>query len=373
MPTKVVQFSRRAHYLHLDAIRGLAALVVFLNYASCFLLHKSAPALAVPRPIESQAIVVFLVLSGFLVGGGVLHDKRKNRWSWSRYLWQRLTRLSVVMVPALVLSWAINQFGIPHLTEHTLYDASKVVLWNLAPVCWCYLAFPLLVSALLEKQLSIRLANTMLLGAMVFFVSPEISVYFLVWLTGVLASCTPARIPKQLHKATCLLSLLLFLGVELFLERVPLPLIAVNAIATVLFSLVLYCSTHQQPFKRLSFYRRTCGFLARISFTLYAVQIPALIVAFSIASPLLQDRPTAFLHLAYSAVVLCCAFLCACTTYFCFEAHTEKIRDWGEKLVSKPIVSVQSKATVLEFRRPPVRWMAGGNTSSENVKLTSGE
>src|SRR5204863_1384009 len=50
------------------------------------------------------AVVVFFVLSGFLVGGTVIRSDRNGRWSWRGYVLQRGTRLYVVLIPALLLT-----------------------------------------------------------------------------------------------------------------------------------------------------------------------------------------------------------------------------------------------------------------------------
>src|ERR1039458_777539 len=90
--------------LHLDLIRGLAALVVFVGHvhmicsghnetassgkASDFIVH---PANA--TGLAHAAVVVFFVLSGFLVGGSVLRDLQRNSFSWSKYAFNRVDRL----------------------------------------------------------------------------------------------------------------------------------------------------------------------------------------------------------------------------------------------------------------------------------------
>src|ERR1700722_8142246 len=103
--------------VHLDAVRGLAALVVFLGHGqSLFLasgLHLAPdgkttaeastspitvavvppPASASMETVGHEAVMVFFVLSGYFVGGSALRAVRKGYLSWKKYLFQRLTRL----------------------------------------------------------------------------------------------------------------------------------------------------------------------------------------------------------------------------------------------------------------------------------------
>ncbi len=61
--------------------------------------------------IGHQAVVVFFVLSGYWVGGSLLRKARQGRFSWPSYLADRTTRLWVVLVPALVLTLALDAIG----------------------------------------------------------------------------------------------------------------------------------------------------------------------------------------------------------------------------------------------------------------------
>src|SRR3954463_10277531 len=77
--------------VHLDAVRGAAALAVvayhirykfFLDYSevrsSDLLTHVFYAATA----FGHDAVMVFFVLSGYLITGTVLKDVRGDRWSW---------------------------------------------------------------------------------------------------------------------------------------------------------------------------------------------------------------------------------------------------------------------------------------------------
>jgi len=91
--------------VHLDALRGFAALSVLLNHWRDA-LFVDYPRLAHHNPLTAVAylvaglghqwVIVFFVLSGYLVGGSVLRSVSAGRWSWRSYLLARLTRLSLM-------------------------------------------------------------------------------------------------------------------------------------------------------------------------------------------------------------------------------------------------------------------------------------
>ena len=58
-----------------------------------------------------QWVIVFFVMSGYLVGGSVLRSVNARRWSWRSYLMARLTRLYIVLLPALMLGGVIDWVG----------------------------------------------------------------------------------------------------------------------------------------------------------------------------------------------------------------------------------------------------------------------
>jgi Acyltransferase family len=191
--------------VHLDAIRGAAALIVLLGHTRSlffssfaggqrYSIHSSTGQVPVPRPITSpelnisignEGVIIFFVLSGYLVGGSAIKAFRQNTWSWNDYLVKRLTRLWVVLLPALVLGVVLDYTGL-HLFSHpdSIYSAppeqqlvykdlltrlsvpvivgnalflqtivvapagTNDSLWSLANEFWYYLAFPLLLLVL---------------------------------------------------------------------------------------------------------------------------------------------------------------------------------------------------------------------------------
>ncbi|MEI6323526.1 MAG: acyltransferase family protein [bacterium] len=93
--------------VHLDCLRGMAALLVCVEHLRAFLFVPYAR-LESPGVVQKgfyfltglghQSVMIFFVLSGFLVGGSFIGSLRKGSWSWKGYLLRRMTRLWVVLV-----------------------------------------------------------------------------------------------------------------------------------------------------------------------------------------------------------------------------------------------------------------------------------
>ena len=120
----VIHKSDNALSYWLDFFRWTAALsVVLAHTASRFLVkitnvspaHRSVAfyVFAFLAGFAHQAVMIFFVLSGYLVGGGLLREMQNKRSiDVAKYLVKRLTRLGVVLYPAFVLIALFNMVGI---------------------------------------------------------------------------------------------------------------------------------------------------------------------------------------------------------------------------------------------------------------------
>ena len=105
----------------LDLARGLAALAVLAGHLRSFVFvdlpdvqnHNTVTsAFYALTGLGHQAVMVFFVLSGFLIGNSVRQAAMRGDWSWRRYAIQRLTRLWVVLLPALLITAALDHLGV---------------------------------------------------------------------------------------------------------------------------------------------------------------------------------------------------------------------------------------------------------------------
>jgi peptidoglycan/LPS O-acetylase OafA/YrhL len=98
----------------LDAIRGISAEVVVIGHSLMVLLvagkidPKLRTVLQMGSSIASNAVVAFFVMSGYLVGGRVIVEVRAGDFAVAPYLQDRLVRLLLVLLPALLVTAALD-------------------------------------------------------------------------------------------------------------------------------------------------------------------------------------------------------------------------------------------------------------------------
>ena len=228
--------------IHLDAIRGLAALVVFLNHWRALffvdysqLTHSgvAAKVFYAVTGLGHSAVMVFFILSGFFISSSVFRAIGTHRWSWTWYAEQRLTRLYVVLIPALVLGAGWDLLGTHLFSQTPIYRdtadyqlmlkhpvaqmdtvrawlgslfflqgirapvfGSNGPLWSLSYEFWYYVLFPIGLLAVTRKStLAAKIAYAAAALLIVLFIGKVISLYFLIWLLGtLLCLCPPSRL-----------------------------------------------------------------------------------------------------------------------------------------------------------------------------------
>jgi peptidoglycan/LPS O-acetylase OafA/YrhL len=110
-----------SHWPLLDFLRANAALLVVLAHSRPYYFLDIA---YVDRPNEvlrlfyfvtglgHEAVVVFFVLSGFLIGGSLTESMQRGSFELPRYLMARFVRIFIVYVPALMITQAIFLLGV---------------------------------------------------------------------------------------------------------------------------------------------------------------------------------------------------------------------------------------------------------------------
>jgi peptidoglycan/LPS O-acetylase OafA/YrhL len=365
--------------VHLDAIRGAAALVVLLGHTrdlffssltAAFSTHETVAAASPFRHVTSsvsignEAVIVFFVLSGYLVGGSAIRDIRNQRWSWKKYLIQRSTRLWIVLLPALLLGVALDHLGLQLLAgPHSIYScpsgqtlvpcnvaqrlSPRVVaanvfflqtilvdtagtnnaLWSLANEFWYYLAFPMCLLAFQPAESKSRRAlytvALLILGA---FVGRHISLLFFVWLLGALIYVLPLKIPrKTLSVARYLLPVLFPLSI-LLVRQSHLPRYPAQWAVALSFSVLLYVVLHSNSPARAGVYKTVAGFFSRMSYSLYLVHLPVAVLLCACMNAPWQPWDKSPLHLAAFLLLNLVLVAFAYLFYRAFEANTDVIR-----------------------------------------------
>lgn len=202
-------------YVALDLLRGMAALAVCAGHLRNFMFVDFRD-LVLPGAMERvfyfatsvghSAVIVFFVLSGYFVGGSVWRLASRGQFDWWDYLLARLTRLWVVLLPALVFTLLFDALGasvapgsgvakwdqsLPTFLGNALFLQTIAVpvfgsngpLWSLANEFWYYIAFPFLALGLVRRSV-LWLLPMAIGGAVLWKVQPEIPSGFLFWLMG---------------------------------------------------------------------------------------------------------------------------------------------------------------------------------------------
>jgi peptidoglycan/LPS O-acetylase OafA/YrhL len=374
-PAKM-KFSDTQASVLLDLVRGLAAILVLAEHWHNLLFDDfntvhTHRALWLPLYLFSaaghEAVVVFFVLSGYLISRSIFNMFARNAWSWKTYLIHRFVRLWVVLLPGLLLCALWDQVGLSlHLApalyggayyNHMIGDVAKAhtvpvffanlfflqgirapvfgsdgALWSVANEFWYYLLFP---CALIALRRSTSLANR-LLTILVFLgiaclIGPMVLFAWLTWLLGSLLAALP-----PMHTTSRVRTLAAGLYVVLLFALAKQTLISnilcdsLLAIATFfLLRTLLSALTPAVPSPRVRISRD----LARFSYTLYVVHTPflLLLVAIFIGDTRWNPSPA---HLFAALGILLLTLLYAYGVASITEFHSDRIRRWCERLLA---------------------------------------
>jgi peptidoglycan/LPS O-acetylase OafA/YrhL len=360
---------------HLDLVRGLAAAAVAFQHLRALLL-LDWPETSAHSPLSAgvyllakfahPAVIVFFVLSGFLVGSSGLRAVENRTWSFPRYLLHRVLRLEIVLLPALFMGLLWDTLG-RHVLASPLYTGgwrimvrsgpidlswrallgnaafvqgilvpdfgTNAALWSLAYEFWYYVLFGLLVTAALRStRLWLRVVLAALILAVVGFTGSGIMALAPLWFLGLGIYVLPRMsLSHRRRKALLLSSTLLFLAfLEITFGRhapgwaLSHPL-AVDLTTGVLFSFALYAMLHANPARPR--YQQIAHRIAAPTYTLYANHLPAIVLLLAWIGVRRPPTPAHCLELAGWFIVI---WFYGYGLYLLFESRTPAIRDWIE-------------------------------------------
>jgi peptidoglycan/LPS O-acetylase OafA/YrhL len=365
--------------VHLDAIRGAAALIVTLGHArGLFFSSLTGKTGFHELTIGDEAVMVFFVLSGYLVGGSVLRDMRTGTWNWSSYLIKRLVRLWVVLVPAVFIGILIDSIGFHYLGGNgSIYSSppgqiyvlpenwsqirsipviagnilflqtifvptlgTNVTLWSLANEFWYYMLFPMGMLAIrFSTDTLSRLAYGVGIAVIVSLIGVHNSVLFLTWLAGAAMSVVPRRIPARHANWAASIAGLLFIIFFLGVKKLHLPLyFAELAVAIAVCALIYTVKCQTTPCKSL-FYIRFADWSSKISYSLYLTHLPLLILGCALLHTPWQMSPMTPVLLAKFSLDCIAAIAWATLVYHLFEAKTDAVRSAVMSIMRKRLGS----------------------------------
>jgi peptidoglycan/LPS O-acetylase OafA/YrhL len=365
---------------HLDVIRSVAAWAVmwghlraffFADYDQLALRTSSLKTLYFVTGFGHQAVMVFFVLSGFLISSSILKSLGSGTWSWRGYAVSRATRLYVVLIPGLLfgLLWDVlgksifastglytrplesfgelvvqseltarNFFGTLFFVQTIVCNAigSNGPLWSIANEFWYYVLFPLGLLASyswLKRSFAAAALLTVAALGISLILGPEKMIGFLIWLAGfaVVLVCSRLKLLSADARAAYLLFSLAALMASLTAARLgKLAPQGADLAVGLAFAAFLY-GVLQLDFKVLAdgIYLRGAHLFAGFSYSLYVLHFPLLLFlrAWLVPGNRWQPDTTHLLYgLGIGTLVLAFSWLVARATEFKTREARESVR-----------------------------------------------
>ncbi len=330
-----------------------------------------------------EAVVVFFVISGYLVGGLSLQKWRTKGVNLGTYAVARVSRIYTVLIPGLLLGATLDWIGWHFFNHSALYTAaaqygssmnttvsenlglstflgnllmlqgisvprlgSNAPLWSLANEWWYYTAFALLAGGLLAPSRGRKAALLVLLLLLTVLLPPRLMLWVCVWCLGVAAA---EWIERGRRFPPFWLGALLF-GGALIASRLSHNVETAADEAGVFsgfgrdllfglaYTLLLVCAA--TGLRRAPSFSRLHHRLADFSYSTYVIHFPVMLlmvaVAFSFGLVGVQVQPTTF-NLTFLFVWIALVYVCCYGFFWLFERHTDKIRrGLGSLLLGQP-------------------------------------
>lgn len=322
-----------------------------------------------------QAVVLFFLISGWLVGGSLM-AKIGRPQALQAYAIDRLSRLWTVLIPTFLLmllfgvlagqllpntidysrsnsysllSFAGNLVGLQTVTMAPF--GGNFPLWSLANETWYYLMFPLLLVLVTAATPARRALAMLSLVAIALALPYDMTLYFLIWLLG--AVCSRVRVDCS-HAARWLM-LAAFCGLAAYFRMTGYndDMNAASFPQDLIYSLVFLlflCSMHVKAdpdSSRLARVRRGATFFAEFSFTLYVFHIPLIRLMQYVGLKVwggYRLSPDNWIDYGIYFSLLGVILVLSYGSYLLFEAHTPTVRRWlKELLLSRPAVHATAK------------------------------
>jgi len=289
-----------------------------------------------------SAVLVFFFLSGYLVGGNEIVNLIRKKLNFSHYVFNRLTRLWIVLLPALLATFALNAFTcgnsrislycmadselashakIPPQTSQKISDlisnafflqpfkgtqwGGNGPLWSLSYEFWYYLVFFSIISVvsyLLKREISFGLIPNLL----VLFVASRILdldwlILGIIWLSGALAAyflkldsfvSFTRKYQKPIALKLTLLTFTFTLPALICLKL--LPRFISFPIAIVFLTIAISLTQNEHTIDLNGSLRKTIVRGSEYSFSLYLTHFPLIALATSLFVPVDRWRMSPF-------------------------------------------------------------------------------
>jgi peptidoglycan/LPS O-acetylase OafA/YrhL len=379
-------------YIWLDLVRGLAAVAVCASHLRNGLIVDYGQYSALQEPniaqkvfyfstgLGHQAVIIFFVLSGFFVGSSII--KNVKRFNFTKYMITRLSRLWIVLIPALILTAIVDSILMSHSPEilsgtynpvsNSLPSLGKYSsswstffgnifflqgmltpvfgtngpLWSLANEFWYYILFPLLLITVgkcgANIEIRYRFITLTLVLGICLTIPIDILEYFFIWLMGVGVFLLTQKLQVKSNVYFIALAFGIFLASLIYSKLDSLNKIWIDADFVVALGFSILCfflsnkNKAQYSFNKLI--QNLSVNLSNISYSIYLSHFPFVVLIIAFGFKMERITPNATGVVIYSLWLI--SLICVGSIFwYLFERHTYTLK----YILLKAFANYQSK------------------------------
>lgn len=369
----------------IDFSRWAAAFCVVFGHAGALLIsyeHIDSFAMRVfafATSLGHDAVIVFFVISGFLVGGVTLERWLNRGAQFSDYIISRFSRIYIVLIPALAMGYMLDVIGMHYFNDAAIYTDPKALgigslvntstrldpktyvgnllmlqgvsvtslgsnspLWSLAYEWWYYCLFFIVLAGVFSKGWA-RVAWWACGLPLLLKLPGEIVLWMTIWLMGVATFfvCTAVRV------RACVVVVLLVLTMcvavtswgdiesgRLQVSDSLLRSFSHDLLVGVGYSLCLVAvSRGKRGFPWAAFNQWAAGF----SYSMYLLHFPVLLLLVAASNHIFGVRlskPLSITSFAFLALIVVLVYVVGYLFSLVTEKHTNSLRKTLQMMVA---------------------------------------
>ena len=316
------------------------------------------------------AVVIFFVLSGYLVGGRMLLRAKTQSVSLFDYASHRFARIYCVLIPALLLGLLLDRAGSVIARESGLYTSgpglhiasldfdvtsrlglsvlagniamlqdiivppfgSNGPLWSLSNEWWYYVAFGLLLAAYVAPRRVQRICAILIAAALLLVLPLGMSLGFIVWGVGALLINIERRLPS-LRPLAALILMAGVMSANRTLAYVQngtandgvLSTFVIDLLTALAFGLALVSSSKLRTIGSARLHKMMASF----SYTTYLIHFPAMLFCIAVSWRVfgfgMRQQPS-IKSLSFAVGLTTFIYFLSWAFSLVTEAHTERLR-----------------------------------------------
>lgn len=362
----------------MNLLRFIAALLVVLEHSRILFLKDwdevpHNPLLAALYGITAlghSAVIIFFVLSGYWVGGSSLWGIKNETFSWKIFLTNRLVRLWIVLIPALLLTAGLDSFGMHFFGEMSTYRGDSnyqgvaitspnnspgaflgtlfflgairtqtfgtdVALWSISYEFWMYILGSIILVGI-YRSLKFKIFAFVLILIFVAALGSAVLTYLPIWFLGVLVARYKSKVESftlrmgsNALRATRLLTFCLLFSAAVFFRGMnTFPLYATEILTAIFAALFIGTITNFVPNNNYPGQTATrISVLSEFSFTMYAIHVPVLVLLASFLGVSISARwEPNFLNWMFFTIIVVFVITFSWLFSLATERQTSKVR-----------------------------------------------